>query len=49
MSYASVMNFTKKIPSFMSLLASIVFNDSCGALILPLLGLVMKCGEWRVC
>jgi len=30
MSYASVMNFIKKITSFMSLLASILFNDSFG-------------------
>jgi len=30
MNYASVMNFIEKIISFMSLLASIVFNDSFG-------------------
>ena len=30
MSYASVMNFTKEVSSFMNLLAFIVFNDSCG-------------------
>ena len=30
MSYVSIMNFTKELSSFTSLLASIVFNDLCG-------------------
>ena len=30
MNYISVMKFTNKISSFMSLLAFVVFNDSCG-------------------
>ena len=29
MSYVLVMNFTKEVSSFMSLLASVVFNNSC--------------------
>jgi len=48
MSYASIMNFTKEIQSFMSLLSSIVFNDSCGVQDLPLLGLVMQYEKWGV-
>jgi len=42
MSYAVVMNFVKKIASFMSLLASIVFNDSFGVPERPLLSLILK-------
>jgi len=30
MSFESIMNFVKKIPSLVSLIASIVFNDSFG-------------------
>jgi len=30
MSFESIMDFTKKIPSLLSLIASIVFNDTIG-------------------
>ena len=30
MSFESMMDFTKKIPNLVSLIASIEFNDSCG-------------------
>jgi len=48
MSYASVMDFTKEVLNFMSLLASTVFNDSYGVQDLPLLGLVMQYEKWGV-
>ena len=41
-SFGLVLNFTNELLSLMSLLASNVFNDSCGVKKLPLIGLIMN-------
>jgi len=42
-----IVNFTKEIPSFVSLIAFIVLNDSSGAKELHLLDLLMNYEKWE--